>query len=133
MGRHDSLSVVTLDTRLTWSPNIGQVRKRTALRMGMLSPLLKRKSDFSVRNRFLLYKQLIRPMMDYAFLAWRSADRIQVRRLKALQSKCLRLATGAPWYVNNRQIHEHLRVPLFADIRALSASSDSRLADVGNP
>jgi hypothetical protein len=36
--------------------------------------------------------------------------------------------------VRNRQIHEDLGVPLFADhIRALTASFDSKLADVGNP
>ena len=57
---------VTLDTRLTWSPHIDQVKKRTAERMVMLGPLLNRKSDLSVRNGVLLYKQLIRPMMDYA-------------------------------------------------------------------
>ena len=51
-----------------------------------------------------------------------------------LQSKCLRLATGAPWYVSNRQIHEDLGFPVFADhIRALTESFDSKLADVGNP
>jgi len=34
----------------------------------------------------------------------------------------------------NRQIHEDLGVPLFADlIRALTESFDSKLADVGNP
>jgi hypothetical protein len=49
-----------------------------------------------------------------------------------LQSKCLRLATGAPWYVSNRQIHEDLGFPLFADhIRDLTARFDSKLADVG--
>jgi len=51
-----------------------------------------------------------------------------------LQSKCLSLANGAPWYLSNRQIHEDLGIPLFADhIRALTASFDSKLADVGNP
>ena len=51
-----------------------------------------------------------------------------------LKFKCLLLATGAPWYVSNGQIHEDLGVPLFADhIRALTASFDSKLADVGNP
>jgi hypothetical protein len=51
-----------------------------------------------------------------------------------LQSKCLRLATGAPWYVSYRQIHEDLGVPLFFDnIRTLTASFVSKLADVGNP
>ena len=51
-----------------------------------------------------------------------------------LQSKCLRLATCDPWYVNNRQIYEDLCVPLFADhIIALIESFDSKLADVGTP
>jgi len=125
---------VTLDTRLTWSPHIDQVRKRVAQRMGMLDPLLNRKSDLSVRNGVLLYKQLIRHMMGYACPAWSSAARSHVRRLQVLQSKCLRLATGAPWYVSNRQIHENLGVILFAGlIRALTESFDSKLADVGNP
>jgi len=100
----------------------------------MLCPLLNRKSDLSVRNGVLLYKQLIHPMMDYACHAWRSAVRSHVRRLQVLQSKCLRLATGAPWYVSNRQIHEDLGVPLFANhIRALTSSFDSKLADVEDP
>jgi len=72
--------------------------------------------------------------MDYACPAWRSAARTYVRKLQVLQSKCLCLATCAPWYVSNRQIHEDLGVPLFADhIRALSASFDSKLADAGKP
>jgi len=125
---------VTLDEGIIWSPHIDQVRKKTAQRMGILGPLLNRKSDLSVRNGVLLYKQLIRPMMDYACPAWRSAARSHVRRLQMLQSKGLRLSTGAPWYVSNRQIHEDLGVSLFADhIRALTASFDSKLADVWNP
>ena len=40
----------------------------------------------------------------------------------------------SPRYVSNRQIHEDLGVPLFADhIRALTASFDSKIADVGKP
>jgi len=94
--------------------------------MGVLGPLLNSKNDLTVRNG-VLFKQLIRPMMDYACPAWRSAARTHSRRLQVLQSKCFRLGTGAPWYVSNRQIHEDLGVPLFADhIRALTASFDSR-------
>jgi len=82
----------------------------------------------------LLYKQLIRPMMDYACPAWRSAPRTYVRRLQMLQPKRLCLATVAPWYLSNRKIHEDLGIPLFANhIRALTASFVSKLADVGNP
>ena len=100
----------------------------------MLGPLLNSKSDLSIRKGFLLYKQLIRPMMDYSFPGWRSAAHSHVRRLQLLQSKCLRLATCAPWYVSNRQMHEDLCVPFFADhIRALSVSFDYKLAYVGHP
>jgi hypothetical protein len=39
-----------------------------------------------------------------------------------------------PWYVSNRQIHDDLGVPLFVDdIRVLTASFDSKLADVEKP
>ena len=102
--------------------------------MGMLGPLLNRKSNLSARNGVLLYKHLIRPMTDYACPAWRFAARTHVRRLQVLQSKCLPLATDTPWYVSSRQIHEDLSVPLFADhIRTLTANCDSKLADMGNP
>jgi len=100
----------------------------------MLGPLLNSKSDLSIRNGVLLYKQLIRPMMYYACPAWRSAARSHVRRLQVLQTKCLRLATAVPWCVRNRQIHDDLGVPFFADhIRALTESFDSKLSDVWNP
>ena len=94
----------------------------------MLNPFLNRKIDLFVRNGVLRYKQLIRPMMDYKCHAWMSASCTHVPRLRVLQSKCLRLATS------NRQIYEDLGVPLFAvHIRALTASFDSKIADVGSP
>ena len=62
----------------------------------MLSPLLSKKSDLSVRTGILLHKQLIRPMMHYACPAWRSTARTHFRRLQVLQPKFLRLAAGAP-------------------------------------
>jgi hypothetical protein len=54
---------------------------------------------------------------------WKSAAHIHNNKLQVLQSKCLRIATNAPWYVSNRQIHEYLGIPLFADhIRTLTES-----------
>jgi hypothetical protein len=56
---------VTLEKRLTWSPHIGWVSRRTARRMSLLGPLLNT-SELSASNGVLLHKQLIRPLMDYA-------------------------------------------------------------------
>jgi hypothetical protein len=100
----------------------------------MLCPLLNWKSDLSVRNGVLLYKELIRSMMYLAFTARRSAARTHVRNLQVLQYMCFRLVNGAPWYLCNRHIHEDLGIPLLADhIRALKTSFDLKLDDVGNP
>jgi len=100
--------------------------------MSLLDPLLHR-SDLSIRNGILLYKQLNHHLMDYACPAWRSTARAHVKRLQVFQSKCLRLVTAAPWYLSKRQIHEEFGVPFFANnIRALTASFDTRLAEVGN-
>jgi hypothetical protein len=40
---------------------------------------------------------------------------------------------GTPWNLSNRQIHENLGIPLFANIRALTASFDTRIADAWKP
>ena len=57
-----------------------------------------------------------------------------IKKLQVLQSKCLRIANNAPWYIGNRQIHDDLGVPYFSDhIRSLTDRFDSKLADVGNP
>jgi hypothetical protein len=69
---------VTLDSRLTWWRHVVQVRKKASQRIGVLGCLLNRRSGLSIRNGVLLYKQLIRPVMDYACPIWRCAARIYV-------------------------------------------------------
>jgi hypothetical protein len=101
-------------------------------RLGMLGPLLNR-SGLSIRNGVLLYRQLIRPMIDYAWPIWRSAAHIHINKLQVLQPKCLCIVTYAPWYGINRQIHNDLWIPFFTGhIRALTESFDLKLADARN-
>ena len=124
MGRRRPLSWGDLEKGLTWSKHIDQVRKKAAQRLGTLGPLLNRRSGLSIRNGVLLYKQLIRPVMDYACLVWRSDARSHIKKLEVLQSMCLRNATNVPWYVASRQIHDDY----FSDhIRSLTERFDSKL------
>ena len=126
--------MVILDTRMSWSPHIDQVRKKAAQRREALGILLNRRSGLSIMNGILLHKQLIRPVMNNVCPRWRFAASTHVGRVQVLLPHCLRLATGAPWYNGSRQIQGDLEVPFFADhIRAPTASFRSKLADVGNP
>jgi hypothetical protein len=72
---------VILDTQLTWSAQVNQVGKKASQRLGVLGPILNRRSGLSIRKNVLTYKQLIRPMMDYARPVWRSAARSHVQKL----------------------------------------------------
>jgi hypothetical protein len=73
-------------------------------------------------------ENIMRPMMDYACPVWRAAARSHIKKLQVLQSKCLRIATNAPWYSGNRQIHDDLGVPYFSDhIRFLTERIDLKL------
>ena len=134
MGRHNSLSGD--DPRFTThlSPHIYQARKRATQTMGMLGHLLNRKSDFSTRNGVLLYKQFIRPMMDYACPVWRSVARTHVRRLQMLQSRVFALLlVPLGTYVTGRYTKFWVFRCLPTTSRALTVGFGSKLDDVGNP
>ena len=85
---------VTLYRGLTWKPHIDQVRRKASQRLDILSPLLNRLSSLSIGNGVLLYKQLIRPVMDYACPVWRHVAPSHLKSLQVIQSKCLRSATA---------------------------------------
>ena len=53
-----------------------------------------------------------------------------IRRLQVLQSKCLRIIAGAPWYVRNLQLDEDLEVSYLAKHRNLAQSFDSKVPDL---
>jgi hypothetical protein len=83
----------------TWSALLNKVGKKSPQRRGVPASFLNTRSCLSVGNGMLLYKQLIRPMMDYECPIWSSAACSHVRKLQVLQSKCLGIATRATWYV----------------------------------
>ena len=115
MGRKVRYLGVTLVKRLTWSTHIEQVRRKASQKLGVLGPILNKRSGLSIWNRLTLYCQLIHPMMDYAYSVWRHAADSHLRRLQTVQSKCLRIITGAPYYVSNLQLREDLEVPYTAE------------------
>lgn len=88
---------ITIDTQLTWSNHINQVRKKAAHRLSQ-----------SFSNSALLCKKFIPPQMDYACRVQRFGTRVHVRKLQMVQTKCLNVPTNPPCYIINKQIHEDL-------------------------
>jgi hypothetical protein len=111
------------------------VEKESGIETGSAGNSPNRRSSFFIRNGVLLYKQRIRPMMDYSCPVWKSAAHCHIRKLQVLQSMCLCIAINATWHIGNQQIHEDLGVPFFTEhVRSLSERFNfSKLADAGNP
>jgi len=97
MGRHKSLSGSDprYTTHLVTSHPLGQ--EESCTKNGYAgSPPEKEKRSLRQDVSSAIHS-LTRPMIDYACPAWKSAARTHVRRLQVSQSKCLRVATVAPW------------------------------------
>ena len=77
-----------------WSLIHGWLGRFTSTRLGkkavqrLLGPLLHRRNGLSIQNGVLLYKQLIRPMMDYGerpdWAVWTFAARSHARKLQVI-------------------------------------------------
>ncbi|GBM02815.1 hypothetical protein AVEN_51999-1 [Araneus ventricosus] len=61
---------VTLDSRLTYDKHITNINKKTRTAKDKLYPLLDRNSKLSLKNKLLLYKTILRPIMAYASPVW---------------------------------------------------------------
>jgi hypothetical protein len=123
---------VNIDKQLTWLPLIDQVRKRIAQRMGLLVPSRKGGENSPSGTEFFYTSSL--SARDGLYVP-RLEDRCTHPRPEAAGAtiQVSSYATGFPWFLSNRQIHEYLGVPLFADhIGTLTACFNSKLADVGN-
>jgi hypothetical protein len=89
------------------------VGRKPTERLHVLVPFLNRIRNLDVGKGELLYKQVIRSVMDYARPIWKSAGSCHIRYLRVLQCKFLRIANNAPWYVGKREIQVDLGIPFF--------------------
>lgn len=90
-----------LDKRLNFCDHIRHVLKKTDVAIRALYPLIKRSSPVTNKNKRLIYKALIRPIMTYAAPAWYGAIANKVSRLITNASRLTRLQNLT--YTNSRR------------------------------
>lgn len=107
---------VTFDKRLTWKEHITDKRNIAIGTYKRLYPILKAQNSLSIRNKTLIYKSYIQPILTYSSTTWGNASNSQIQRLQTIQNKILRTITNAPWFVRNSIIHRDLDCPTIKDI-----------------
>lgn len=71
-------------------PHINYIASKALKCFQAIRPVLKRTSGLSIKIKLLCYKQLIRPILAYAFPAWSNISSHQMERMRALERKILR-------------------------------------------
>lgn len=124
---------LTIDKGLTWKPHIEGAVARARAAYSALYPLFSG-TTLDLRNKLLLYKTVIRPIMTYAAPAWGYAAPTHIKKLQTVQNKILRTIVNAPWFVRNRNIHEDLQMISIQDfIREAAAKFYDATIDHDNP
>ena len=98
---------VILDSSLTWTPQIDNVRKRVLQAFYSL----KRIRCYIPKDIALqLYKSLIQPIFDYCCTIWRNGYKGQLDRLQFLQNRCLRSVLNVNSTFNRATLYNILKV-----------------------
>ena len=86
---------VILDKRLEWKPHLADVHRRAAKKLGMMKRLCQPYSGLTCPQAVMLYKQFVRPVMDYACPLWCSAHYLTLQPLLQVQRSALLWGSGA--------------------------------------
>lgn len=106
---------VTLDRRLRFGPHIGEIRTKATKCMAALYPLIGRRSFLSVKNKLLIYRAVIRPVLTYASPIWCTSAVSNRKQLQVIQNKCLKMIFRLPWRMSTTAVHERANIPTIAD------------------
>ena len=86
---------VILDKKLTWKEHIENVIERCKTRINLLRALSGTDWGSSKKTLLMLYRSVIRPIIDYGSIAYDSAAAYLKNRLNIIQSTVLRICCGA--------------------------------------
>lgn len=119
---------INSDVKLRWKHHIKKKREELDLRYKKYYWLLGRKSQLSIHNKILVYKQIFKPVWLYGSQLWGCSKDSNIEIIQKFQNKVLRNIVNAPWYTRNKDIHRDLNIPLVVDeIKKMAAKHEERL------
>ena len=106
---------VILDKTLTFRHHIEYVIEKMNKIIHIMYPLLNRSSKLNVKNKMLLYKLAIRPVLTYASPVFSDIAECHTKKLQIAQNKVLRMILDLPMYTSINTLHELANVSLIKD------------------
>lgn len=79
--------------------------------MSALYPIFNYRSKLNTKNKLLLFKSCLRPILTYASPAWNSTCKTNYKKLQILQNKALRIALQKRRYTKISDLHAEAKTP----------------------
>lgn len=115
-NKHAKYLGVTLDQQLKFNKHISEINRKAKAIKNKLYPLLNKKSKLNPKNKILIYKSVIRPILTYAIETWKHASNRTKYKAQITQNKTLRMCINAAWYISNESIHKDLKIKTINEI-----------------
>jgi hypothetical protein len=104
-----------LNKTLTFAPHLEHIPSKIQKMIGILYPLINRKSKLSPPQKILLYNAVFQPTILYSSVAWQDCAGAHKRRLQILQNKCLKLILDSSRYHRTSNVHEQTNCKLISE------------------
>jgi hypothetical protein len=104
-----------LDSRLTFAAHIDKSVSKAEKAFKILYSFLNRKSKLCRRNKLLLYKTCIRPILCYGVETWFDCAPTHKKKLQIIQNKCLKIIENRHWRYSTATLHEDTDIPKIED------------------
>ena len=101
---------LNLDAKLKWKVHVKKKTEESKLKYKNMYWLLRRNSQLSIRNKVLVYKQVLKPVWTYGLQLWGCTKESNYACLQRFQNRVLRNIVNAPWYVRNEDLHRELEM-----------------------
>ena len=81
---------MTLDAKLRWKVHVKTKREELGIKYRQMYWLLGRRSTLSLRNKLVLYTQILKPVWTYGIQLWGCAAQSTISVIQRFQNKVLR-------------------------------------------
>lgn len=106
---------VTLDRKLTFKQHILNACDKATKCSRALYPLLHRRSKLNLKNKVLIYKMYIRPIMTYGWQVWfHKAAKTNTKKLQIIQNKNLKIIHKLPPRFSTDLLHRRFNYKMFS-------------------
>ena len=96
---------VRFDPCLTFKNQIAYLREMSVKRMSILKIISNKSWGLDIDTRELVYKSLIRSVMEYSSILWPCLSKTNAQALVSIQNNCLKIINNRSKYQSSKEIN----------------------------